>query len=106
MAKQKRIIFFGAHPDDCELRFGGTALRLTQAGHVVKFVSCCNGDKGHQSMTSEGLAARRYAEAQKSKEIAGLAEYQILDIPDCDSLPRRVQECFIASSPVRTMECH
>ena len=84
MAKQKRIIFFGAHPDDCELRFGGTALRLTQAGHVVKFVSCCNGDKGHQSMTSEGLAARRYAEAQKSKEIAGLAEYQILDIPDCE----------------------
>ena len=84
MAKQKRVIFFGAHPDDCELRFGGTALRLTQAGHLVKFVSCCNGDKGHQSMTSEGLAARRYAEAQKSKEIAGLAEYQILDIPDCE----------------------
>ena len=84
MAKQKRIIFFGAHPDDCELRFGGTALRLTQAGHLVKFVSCCNGDKGHQSMTPEGLAARRYAEAQKSKEIAGLAEYQILDIPDCE----------------------
>ena len=84
MAKQKRFIFFGAHPDDCELRFGGTALRLTQAGHLVKFVSCCNGDKGHQSMTCEGLAARRYAEAQKSKEIAGLAEYQILDIPDCE----------------------
>ncbi len=84
MAKQKRVIFFGAHPDDCELRFGGTALRLTQAGHLVKFVSCCNGDKGHQSMSSESLAARRYAEAQKSKEIAGLAEYQILDIPDCE----------------------
>ena len=57
MAKQKRIIFFGAHPDDCELRFGGTALRLTKAGHVVKFVSCCNGDKGHQSMNCELVAS-------------------------------------------------
>ena len=69
MAKQKRFIFFGAHPDDCELRFGGTALRLTQAGHLVKFVSCCNGDKGHQSMTSEGLAARRYAEAARERNV-------------------------------------
>lgn len=84
MSKPRRILFFGAHPDDCDLKIGGTSIRLAKAGHLVKFVSCCNGDKGHHSMSSRDLAARRYLEAQAAKDIAGIYEYQVLDTPDCE----------------------
>ena len=42
-----RIICFGAHPDDCELRAAGVAAKWTAQGHHVKFVSVTNGDVGH-----------------------------------------------------------
>jgi len=42
-----RIIVFGAHPDDCELKAGGVAARWAAQGHKVKFVSVTNGDIGH-----------------------------------------------------------
>ena len=42
-----RIICFGAHPDDCELRAAGTAAMWAGQGHKVKFVSVTNGDIGH-----------------------------------------------------------
>ena len=81
---QKRYLVFVAHPDDCDLLFGGTAIKLARAGHLVKFVSVCNGDCGHYAMEREALAARRYAETQASAKIAGLAEYQVLNLHDCE----------------------
>src|SRR5712672_2497312 len=42
-----RIICFGAHPDDCELKVGGTAALWAAQGHHVKLVSVTNGDIGH-----------------------------------------------------------
>ncbi|HLX73156.1 MAG TPA: PIG-L family deacetylase, partial [Terriglobales bacterium] len=45
-----RIIAFGAHPDDCDLRAGGLAAKYAALGYKVKFVSVTNGDAGHQSM--------------------------------------------------------
>jgi LmbE family N-acetylglucosaminyl deacetylase len=83
MSAGKRFLVFGAHPDDADLMFGGTALRLIAAGHKVKFVSCCNGNCGHFSMNPEGLAAHRYSETQASAKIVGLEEYQVLDNSDC-----------------------
>lgn len=80
---EKRFLVIGAHPDDADLMFGGTALTLTAAGHGVKFVSCCNGDCGHFSMNPEGLVERRYKETQASAKIAGVEEYQVLDNSDC-----------------------
>ena len=87
MLKEKRFMVFGAHPDDADLMFGGTALKLITGGNKVKFVSVANGDCGHFSMSPEELAERRYLEAQASAEIAGLEEYQILDNLDCTVTP-------------------
>lgn len=83
MSKQRRFLFFGAHPDDADLLFGGTSIKLARAGHAVKFVSVCNGDCGHYSMSSPDLAKRRYLETQASAKIAGLTEYEVLPISDC-----------------------
>ena len=86
---RKRFLFFGAHPDDAEELFGGTAVKLARKGHIVKFVSMCNGNCGHFSPEYAGieggkkLAARRKKEAERSAEIGGISEYEILDHSDC-----------------------
>jgi N-acetylglucosamine malate deacetylase 1 len=76
-----RIIAFGAHPDDCELREAGVAAKWAAQGHHVKFVSCTNGDIGHWGMAGGPLAVRRTAEVRKCGEILGTTS-QVLDIHD------------------------
>ena len=76
-----RIIAFGAHPDDCELREAGVAAKWAAQGHHVKFVACTNGDIGHWGMAGGPLAVRRAAENKKCSAILGI-ENQVLDIHD------------------------
>lgn len=82
-----RIIAIGAHPDDCDLQFGGTAAKLAKAGHRVKFLALTNGDAGHQIIAGAPLAKRRFLEAQESARRLGIAEYQILDNHDGELMP-------------------
>ncbi|MFQ6131176.1 MAG: PIG-L deacetylase family protein [Armatimonadota bacterium] len=81
-----RIIGFGAHPDDCELRAGGVAAKWAAEGHHVKFVSVTNGDIGHWQMAGGPLAQRRAAEVKRCAEILGI-ESQVLDIHDGELMP-------------------
>ena len=84
---QRRYLFFGAHPDDPDLLFGGTAIQLARAGHAVQFVSVTNGNAGHQSMNPAELAARRYGETQASAAISGIEEYRVLNHNDGELEP-------------------
>lgn len=84
--EQRRILFIGAHPDDADILCGGTAIKLTGAGHIVKFVSVTNGDTGHHILSRKETAETRYNEAQKAAKFFGLCEYQILD-HDCGIEP-------------------
>jgi N-acetylglucosamine malate deacetylase 1 len=81
-----RIIAFGAHPDDCELRTAGSAAKWAAMGHHVKFVSVTNGDIGHWRMAGGPLAQRRTAEVKKCAEILGI-QTEVLDIHDGELLP-------------------
>ena len=81
-----RIIVFGAHPDDCELKAGGSAARWASLGHKVKFVSVTNGDIGHHEMAGGPLARRRTAEVNRCAEILGI-ETEVLDNHDGELLP-------------------
>lgn len=82
-----RILAIGAHPDDCDIKFGGTAAKFAAAGHAVKFVSVTNGDAGHQTLAGAALAKRRYLETQEAARRLGIAEYQVLDNHDGELLP-------------------
>jgi len=84
---QLRIIAIGAHPDDCDIKFAGTAAKLAKAGNAVKFLSVTNGDAGHQTQRGTELAKRRYAETQLSAKRLGIAEYQVLNNHDGELLP-------------------
>ncbi len=81
-----RIIAFGAHPDDCEIRAGGVATMWAAQGHHVKFVSTTNGDIGHWKMAGGPLAQRRTEEVQKAAKIFGI-ETEVLDIHDGELMP-------------------
>lgn len=82
-----RVIAFGAHPDDCDIRMAGTAAQFAAMGHLVKFVAVTNGDAGHQSQGGGALAKRRRAEAQEAGRRLGIAEYEVLDNHDGELLP-------------------
>lgn len=81
-----RIIVFGAHPDDCELKAGGVAALWSDLGHKVKFVSVTNGDIGHHEMAGGPLAQRRTREVKAAAKILGI-ETQVLDHHDGELMP-------------------
>jgi LmbE family N-acetylglucosaminyl deacetylase len=76
-----RILIIGAHPDDADIKAGGTSAKWCARGHVVRLVSLTNGRAGHQSMAGAPLAERRRAEAQAAAAVIG-ATYHVLDHPD------------------------
>ncbi len=81
-----RIIAFGAHPDDCDIRASGTAALWVKMGYAVKFVSVTNGDAGHQTMHGDELAKRRLGEAKESARRLGI-DYEVLNNHDGQLLP-------------------
>jgi LmbE family N-acetylglucosaminyl deacetylase len=81
-----RVIMIGAHPDDCDLKGGGTAALLASMGYAVKFVSVTNGDAGHQAQGGGALAKRRLAEAKEAGKRLNV-EYDVLDNHDGELLP-------------------
>jgi LmbE family N-acetylglucosaminyl deacetylase len=81
-----RIICFGAHPDDCEIKAGGVAAMWARKGHKVKFVSVTNGDIGHWREAGGPLAKRRRAEVEAAAKILGI-DTEVLDNHDGELMP-------------------
>jgi N-acetylglucosamine malate deacetylase 1 len=81
-----RVICFGAHPDDCELKAGGVAALWAAKGHHVKFVSVTNGDIGHWRDAGGPLARRRKAEVEQAAKVLGITT-AVLDIHDGELMP-------------------
>src|SRR3954471_21210821 len=81
-----RIIVFGAHPDDAELKAGGTAAKWAKLGHAGKMVSVTNGDIGDWREAGEPPAKRGLAEVQKADKLLGVA-CEVLDIHDGELEP-------------------
>ncbi len=85
--KPLKIMMIGAHPDDCDIKSGGTAALFVALGHQVKYLSVTNGDAGHQSMGGGMLAKRRYAETQEVAKRLGIT-YDVLDNHDGELTPK------------------
>lgn len=85
-AQPLRIIAFGAHPDDAELKASGVAALWAARGHKVKFVAMTNGDVGHFESAGGPLARRRTAEVAECARILGI-ETHVMDIHDGELMP-------------------
>lgn len=81
-----KIIAFGAHPDDAELKASGVAAMWAAQGHQVKFVAMTNGDVGHFKEAGGPLAQRRLAEVEECAESLRI-EVEVLDIHDGELMP-------------------
>ena len=66
-----RIICIGAHPDDCEIEFGGAAYKFAASGHAVKFLSVTNGAAGHHQYQAAELVSIRKGEAEEAARRLG-----------------------------------
>ncbi|MDP3434772.1 MAG: PIG-L family deacetylase [Bacteroidota bacterium] len=75
------VVVIGAHPDDCDLDAGGTAILFAKMGHRVLFVSATNGDAGHFNKGGEVLAKIRKSEAAEAGKRFGIT-YKVLDNHD------------------------
>ncbi len=84
--KPLRILVFGAHPDDCDVKAGGVAVKYAALDHQVRFVSVTNGDAGHHEIGGVELARRRRAESEAAGAIAGI-EYHVMDNHDGELEP-------------------
>jgi LmbE family N-acetylglucosaminyl deacetylase len=80
------IIVFGAHPDDCDVDAGGTAMLFSALGHNVMFVSLTNGDAGHFAKGGGALAKIRRLEATEAGKRFGV-KYLVLDNHDGELMP-------------------
>ena len=80
------IVVIGAHPDDCEIKAGGTAAAFARRGHKILFVSVTNGSAGHYHLGREELSEIRKAESLEAARILGV-EYIVLDNNDGTLLP-------------------
>jgi LmbE family N-acetylglucosaminyl deacetylase len=84
--KPLRVIAFGAHPDDAELKASGVAALWAAAGAKVKFVAMTNGDVGHFATAGGPLARRRKAEVAECARILGIDSH-VVDIHDGELVP-------------------
>lgn len=80
-AEKLSVLFIGAHPDDADIQFGGTAIRYLQLGHTVNYLSVTNGDAGHQTQGGGALAQRRRKESQAVADYLGI-NYFVMDNHD------------------------
>lgn len=78
-----RILAVGAHPDDIEIRCGGTLARYAQDGHHVMMAYATNGEKGHRTIPPAELAQIREAESRASAAVIG-AQVFWLGFPDAE----------------------
>ncbi|MFW6277134.1 MAG: PIG-L deacetylase family protein [Prolixibacteraceae bacterium] len=85
-AEKVNVVVIGAHPDDCDIDAGGTAIKFAQAGHKVLFVSLTNGDAGHHEKGGGVLAKIRMAEAKEAGRRFGV-KYVVLNNHDGELMP-------------------
>ena len=74
-----KVLVIGAHPDDADIKAGGTAALWVQRGDQVVFVSMTNGATGHHEIGGIELARRRRQEATVAAQQIKLTDYLILD---------------------------
>lgn len=79
-----KVLFVGAHQDDCEFRCGALAYKYVQMGYEVRFLSLCNGCGGHHILSPKAVSERRAGESAKVAQILGIRYDIWSDVDDCN----------------------
>jgi bacillithiol biosynthesis deacetylase BshB1 len=87
------ILGFAAHPDDADIAYGGTLLKMAQKGRSVGIVDLTRGERG-----TRGTAETRQAELNRAAGILKLAVRDNLGIPDTQVGLNRENQVKVASA--------
>ena len=87
LVRPMKVICIGAHPDDCEIGFGGVAHKLVSLGHRIKFVSVTNGAAGHYAYSPSKMTQVRRLEAEESARQLGITATEVLTNQDAALQP-------------------
>lgn len=85
-ARRPRLLYIGAHPDDCEIQTSGLAAPWTANGGTALFLSMTDGSSGHHELGGAKLVQRRQAEARPGAAAVG-AGSAMLDNSDGSLVP-------------------
>jgi LmbE family N-acetylglucosaminyl deacetylase len=85
MSPPLRILIIGAHPDDADIKAGGSAALWCRLGHRVCLVSMTDGGAGHHVLRGPTLAERRRNEARAAAAAIG-ASYEVFNYRDGELL--------------------
>jgi len=78
----KRVLSFGAHPDDIEIGCGGAELILRARGHEIYHAVLTSGEAGSNAIKPSELAQVRETEAVIAAEILGVHHVEFLRYSD------------------------
>ena len=78
----KKILSFGAHPDDIEIGCGGTEAKLIKVGWKAAHVLITSGELGSMKIVPEELISIRESEAIRAAKILGVEEVYFLKAQD------------------------
>ncbi len=102
----KRVLVVMAHPDDAEIRCGGTIAKWVQEGKEIKYLICTSGDKGSKDpkISSYKLGETREREQCKSAEILAIKNLTFLrygdgNLPHSPSLRYEIATIIRGFSP-------
>ncbi len=79
---KKKVLSFGAHPDDIEMGCGGTEALLAGKGYEVYHVIATSGEAGSLTVPKNELGRIRETEAQESARIIGATVMAFMEYPD------------------------
>ena len=100
----KRVLAFGAHPDDVEFMCSGTLKLLKEKGYDIIIAVIANGDCGSMVESPESITRIRRAEAINAAKLLNAKFYPLgeldLKIEMNDSIKRKVTEYIRMVNPV------
>jgi bacillithiol biosynthesis deacetylase BshB1 len=94
------ILGFAAHPDDADIAYGGTLLKMALKGHKVGICDLTGGERG-----TRGTAETRKAELTRAAQILKLETRENLGIPDTKVVLSRENQIKVANA-VRKFRPH
>jgi LmbE family N-acetylglucosaminyl deacetylase len=78
----KKVLVFGAHPDD-EITMAGTIFKMSNSGTIIVVITMTNGCEGYPDLEIKGEIIKiRKNEAKECDKILGISKRIFLDIPD------------------------
>lgn len=87
------ILGFAAHPDDADIAYGGTLLKMAQKGRSVGICDLTGGERG-----TKGTAETRKVELGNAAKILQLATRENLGIPDTRVVLSRENQVKVATA--------